>query len=60
MMKQLKHINIKHIPNRLPNSSEIAEYIKSAATTGMDCGIPIPTPIPKKPPVPIANKDCAI
>ena len=43
-----------------PNSSAIAEKIKSCTTTGIFSGSPLYNPSPSHPPVPIANKDCPI
>ena len=47
---------IRHIANKPPNSSEIAEKIKSLSTTGILVGNPLLSPIPSQLPVPIAKE----
>ena len=48
-------MRIRQTANRIPNSSAIAEKIKSASTVGMDSGVPLYNPSPKKPPLDMAN-----
>ena len=43
-----------------PNSSAMAENIKSSSTTGILFGVPWLSPIPNQPPVPMAKRDWVI
>ena len=58
--KQLTYSKIRHMANKPPNSSAIAENTKSLSTTGIVVGNPWYRPIPNHPPVQMANKDCDI
>ena len=50
---------MRQMANTPPSSSEMAAKMKSLSTTGTLSGSPLPSPIPIKPPVPIANSDLA-
>ena len=43
-----------------PNCSPSAARTKSVCASGIDCGLPVPAPLPHTPPVAIAHNPCAI
>jgi hypothetical protein len=55
--RQLTQTKIRQIAKIPPNSSAIAEKIKSCFTSGILYGIPWFSPMPNHPPVPMANRE---
>ena len=53
-------MRIRQTANRIPNSSAIAEKIKSASTVGMDSGVPLYNTCPNKQPLYMAINDWVI